>query len=471
MSRKKLLSGKDRKMIDLAEKYETAEAENKRVYMDADDLADLADWYAVRGKFQQALGVVEYGLQLHPGDTALLVEQAYLFIDIQRIDDARRTAAYITEDYLPEVKILKAYLLMDEGKTAEAEQLIDSIEDKDDLPNIIEIAYLYIDMDDPEKAAHWLERGKTRYEDNESYLTALASYYGASGQTEEASVYYNKLIDINPYAASYWYGLARCYFDLEEFEKAIDACDYATVSDEEYGDPYLLRGHAFFHLGNDEKALENYRMAIKYGTIDADFINAFVGMSKISQEKWEEAYRYIRLAIENVEKSIVPLELLYANAALCLHKLGRNKEAHNYCRMAYKLNPAEVDAYLIEGRIYQSEGNASQALRQWIKAIRKAPYADTWNEVGMSCLETGEIRLASIAFEHVKRIEPDFAGINEKLAIVSLLLHDKENFAKYNVLCQRPIGPDEQKLIEEAGQSDDLTQLLQAVTQILDMLK
>lgn len=471
MSRKKLLSGKDRKMIDLAEKYENAEAGNRRVYMDADDLADLADWYAVRGKFRQALDVVRYGLQLHPGDTALLVEQAYLFIDIQRIDDARRAAACITEGFLPEVKILKAYLLMDKGKTAEAEQLIDSIEDKNDLPNIIEIAYLYIDMDNLEKAARWLERGKARYEDDESYLAALASYYGAAGRAEEAIACYNKLIDINPYAASYWYGLARCYFDREEFEKAIEACDYATVSDEEYGEPYLLRGHAFFYLGNDGKALENYRMAIKYETIDADFINAFVGMNKISQEKWEEAYRYIRLAIEKVEKSIVPLELLYANAALCLYKLGRNKEAHTYCRMAYKLNPEEVDAYLIEGRIYQSEGNATQALRQWMKAIRKAPYADTWNEIGMNCLEAGEIRLASIAFGHIKRIEPDFAAINEKLAVVSLLLRDKEKFAKYNALCQRPIGPDEQKLIEEAGRSDNQTQLLQAVAQILDMLK
>ena len=38
------------------------------------------------------------------------------------------------------------------------------------------------------------------------------------------------------YSAPYWFGLARCYFEQQLFDKAIEACDYAIVSDEEFAD-------------------------------------------------------------------------------------------------------------------------------------------------------------------------------------------------------------------------------------------
>ena len=44
MSKKNLLSGRDKELQELAEQYEAAKAENKPIYLDADDLADLADW-------------------------------------------------------------------------------------------------------------------------------------------------------------------------------------------------------------------------------------------------------------------------------------------------------------------------------------------------------------------------------------------------------------------------------------------
>ena len=53
MSKKNLLSGRDKELQELAEQYEAAKAENKPIYLDADDLADLADWYAMHGKSER----------------------------------------------------------------------------------------------------------------------------------------------------------------------------------------------------------------------------------------------------------------------------------------------------------------------------------------------------------------------------------------------------------------------------------
>lgn len=81
-----------------------------------------------------------------------MVEQAYLFMDARERDKAKQVIEEITEDYSSEVKVLKANILLGEGKIDEAEQLLDSIEDKEDLANIVDVSYMYIDMGYPDKA-------------------------------------------------------------------------------------------------------------------------------------------------------------------------------------------------------------------------------------------------------------------------------------------------------------------------------
>ena len=119
MSKKNLLSGRDKELQEMAEQYEAAKAENRTIYLDADDLADLADWYAVHHKYAMATEVVEYGLGIHPDNTALLVEQAYLFLDTQHKEQAKDILERIAEES-SEVKVLKANLLLGEGKEEEA---------------------------------------------------------------------------------------------------------------------------------------------------------------------------------------------------------------------------------------------------------------------------------------------------------------------------------------------------------------
>ena len=107
-----------------------------------------------------------------------------------------------------EVKVLKANLLLGEGKEEEAEAILDSIDDKDDLANIVDVSYMYIDMGFPEKALTWLTRGLEKYAEEEAYLAVTGDCYYAQGLFEKATFFFNKLIDKNPYSAPYWFGLA-----------------------------------------------------------------------------------------------------------------------------------------------------------------------------------------------------------------------------------------------------------------------
>ena len=471
MSKKNLLSGRDKELQELAEQYEAAKAENKPIYLDADDLADLADWYAMHGKSEQATEVVEYGLSLHPDSTPLLVEQAYLFMDAQNREQAKLVIERISEDYSSEVKVLKANILLAEGKIDEAEQLLDTIEDKEELANIVDVSYMYIDMGYPVKALPWLAGGSERYAEDEAYLAVTADCFHAQGLNQKAEALYNKLIDKNPYSAPYWFGLARCYFEQQLFDKAIEACDYAIVADEEFAEAYIMKGHAFYQLGNEESALENYTLAEKYKAINPDFLQMFIGLNEISKGHWEEGYRHLESAIQSKDTDSTILPALCAHAGNCLYKLGKKRKAGQYFKKSHEIDPEDVDSYLIEGRMYMEDGDFDKAVKKWALALERAPYADTWNEIGIYSMELGQLNHARMAFEHVKELEPDFENINEKLASLYLLLKDKENFQKYNQLCKRPFQLEDLKKIEEMLESEDKEELAQAMKNILNALQ
>ena len=64
MGRKNSPSAK-KELTEIIQRYEAAKAEKRQLYLDGDQLADIADWYATERKFNDAQEVINYGLQLH----------------------------------------------------------------------------------------------------------------------------------------------------------------------------------------------------------------------------------------------------------------------------------------------------------------------------------------------------------------------------------------------------------------------
>ena len=458
MSNKNLLSGRDKELQELAEQYELAMSAKQPFYLDADDLADLADWYGTKKNYDKALEIAEYGLKLHPDSTALMIEYAYLHLDSGKRAKAREIIENLPDTYSPEAKVVRAHLLLSEGKLDDAEQLLDTIEDKEDLANVVDVSYMYLDMGYPDKALAWLNPVKEEYADEEAYIAVVADCYYGKGMIEEAIPLYNQLIDQNPYSAPYWFGLARCHFEDLNFDQAIDACDYALIGDDEFADAYVMKGHCFYQLGNEDAALECYQKAEQMHGLAPEFVYTYIGLCKVSKGEWEEGYENLEKAIQANEAEETPaptLPSLYANAGLCLSKMKKKRKAHQYCKKAQKLEPKDPEAYLIEGRMYVEEGDYEKGIKQWAKALNCAPSADTWNEIGMHSMEIGYLDYAKIAFERVCELEPEFEGINEKLTVLYMTLHDKENFIKYNQKCTRPFDLKELEKMQAMMENED----------------
>lgn len=383
MGRKNSPSERERELQNLIAQYEAVKAKNESLYLDGDQLADIADLYASERKFKEAQEVITYGLGLHPGHTDLMVEQAYLFLDLNQPQKAKEVAELITDTYSSNVKLLLAELLLNEGKLDAADQMLDSIEEeeKNDLGILVDIVYLYTDLGYPEKGVQWLKRGTEMYKDDEDFLAATADCYGAAGAEyiEQAIVVFNKLIDKNPYNPAYWVGLAKCQFATKDFDKAIESCDFAIAADEEFGEAHIIKAHSLFHLENIEGAIVEYRKALKYKTLSPEFTYMFIGLAYTQQENWAEANESYSMALRAIEEngngSSPLLSDIYSNKALCASRQGDSEEAHRLCRLAKELAPQDAEPYLLEGRIYMEEDNFDLARAEWALALRYAPEA------------------------------------------------------------------------------------------------
>ncbi len=458
MSKKNMLSGRDKELQDLAIRYEEAKSCGTPIYMDAYDLADLADWYAMHQRFDDAEEVIETGLRLHPNNTTLLIEKTYLYIDTNRNKEAYVIADSIQDNFSDEVKILKAGILLRKAKLQEAEELLDTITDKNDLYNLTDICYIYLDAGLPQYAMKWLEYNRSLHEDEEPYLSVAADCHYSQGLYKEATTYFNKLLDKNPYSPIFWVGLAKCHYAQQEYDKTIEACDFALISDDEYAEAYTFKGYAYNELGNYEAALDNFTQALSRNFVTKSFFHTFKGLYFMEKNIWDKAYEEFQAAIDTQDETdadVQAMAMLYSNAGRCLHNINQKEKAKTYCLKAMEKYPNDLSALLLMGRICAEEQDIENSGKYWGQALHIAPEADTWYDIGNESMAVGMIQLAINAYERTKELEPDYEGINECLAIAHLLNGDKEKFETYNKLSNKPYNTIEIEQIMDAINSQD----------------
>lgn len=448
------LSPKDREIVQLIAQYEAAKAEDRNLYLDPDQLANIADQYALQRNFEKAQEAITYGLYLHPGNTSLLIEQAYLYLDLQQNELAQEVADSIKEDYDPKVKLLKAELLLNEEKPEAANDLLSSIDLSEiNIDTLNDIIYLFSDLEYSETAWEWLDKGEAEYGEKEEFIAMKANFLATTEQFEEAVNQYNRLLDIDPYNAFYWVEMAKCCFSKGDCGKAIEACDFALAINEKYGEAYLYRGHAFFYMNNSKMAIPNYKKAMEYNSIAPKLGYMFIGLAYMNEESWEKSNSYFQKIIDLFEEekdNRSPfLADIYTYKAKVTFELGNNKEAYELCEKAKYIFPDKADIYLTEGKLYLKDGLPEKASESFKFALKYDSGFEIQYLIGLAYTDSGMLQEAKTYYKEAFRIFPRYVDVAERLSAICLINNEIGDFLKYNAETANPI--------DEAGIKDLLT--------------
>ena len=226
---------------------------------------------------------------------------------------------------------------------------------------------------------------------------------------------------------------------LGQIDRAIETYSLAITINPHDANAYNNRGNAYSGKGDYQHAIEDFNTAIKlkqnlvevhnnrgnaYRAIgEADLAIKDYNKAIILDLNYAEPYNnrgaayydknnYDR-AINDFNKAI-DLKPDYANAfynrGIAYRDIGEYDQAIEDFNMAIKLKPSLAEAYSNRGLVYDLKGDIGQGIKDYDKAINLNPNnAKAYNNRGEAFRNKGEIDQAIEDFNRAIELEPDYA--------------------------------------------------------------
>lgn len=141
---------------ELLDEYEHAMDTGMPVFMDADELADIADYYQLTEHYDEADQAIDLALSLEPGAVAPLTYKIHEALWNGHTDEARQYFEQITDTDDPDYVYDKAEILLAEDRAEEADSYLNDefkkLPDDERQDYIVDVANIFTDYNQPEKA-------------------------------------------------------------------------------------------------------------------------------------------------------------------------------------------------------------------------------------------------------------------------------------------------------------------------------
>ena len=241
--------------------YEQMVKGGQSVYLEADELTDIAEYYLIQNKKQKATDCIQYALSLHPGSIDPLIFLARQKMFDGDTEGAKTISDCITDQHDREVVFFNAELLLREGKEGEACAYLEKMaetDDEDPAMYAYDTAVLFLDYGYMEEAAQWGQKALDMEPENEKFLRFKADFLIASNRLQEAERLLDTLLDRNPYDLNAWNSLGEAYFVGGNYPKTLEAADFALAIDEHDAQAILLKANCLFQQQQYEAAHKTY---------------------------------------------------------------------------------------------------------------------------------------------------------------------------------------------------------------------
>ncbi len=353
--------------------YENAQASGTSVYLEPDDLTDIAEYYHILGNIDACKNTVEYAIKMFPGATMPLVFRSRVALLMEHdVARAEEYAEMIDDKADLEYLYLKAEIMIVDDRAEEAETFLrdayDELEDDEDKADfLIDVANLYADYELMEYAQQWLSLSEEY--DSTDYKELQGRIAMGLGDYEESNRIYNELIDRNPYSFTYWNQLASSQLLHNEIMESIQSSEFALAINPDDEDATLNKANGLFNLGNFEEACKYYERFTKISP-NSEVGEMFLGISLINLNRTEEGVEHLKKAESLADAFSEYLHDIYVELAYSLTALGKHEDAMEYIEKISQLDdcdPYETD--VLKGNVHLQKGETAEAMKCFQHAV------------------------------------------------------------------------------------------------------
>ena len=336
----------------LLEQYEDSVKSGHLVYMDADDLADIADYYHYGGRLDDAAAAIELALQFNPDAIGPLLYKAREALSLNNFRTARDYAERIRIIDQAEYLYLLGEILICEGKTEEADELFRKqfmeLPPDEQMDYVYDVANLFAEYNDYNKSFEWMARSQG--DDSDDFKELMARTLFGIGKYEDSSKLFNELLDHNPYSKVYWNALASAQFMSEDYGASIASSEYAIAIDPNDAESILTKANGLYHLENFEEALSYFEKYSEKNNTD-EFGYLHQGTCLINLGRFEEAISRLLIAEDLALPDSQYLPEIYQELAFAYSELKQPETALYYIDKTENLDCDHIDMEVIRGHI------------------------------------------------------------------------------------------------------------------------
>lgn len=433
---------KQNKASQLLNKYLAAQEAGKEIYFDADEIDDILESLENQEDYTHYESILSLGLRLHPSSTDLRVRQCKLLIYNEEYNEALNLINSIsdTDHFELDLLRLECYSALDQYHKVVSYIEAHLNDNREELEELFEyLAPILSDMDMSEETSDFIQRGLKIFPDNMILKDELCLHLEAIGDISGAIKICNEFIDKNPYSVDYWFMLGRLHSMSADYEKAIEAFDFALTCDDSDIELKILKAYCLYMNDNFEKAIEVYSDVMEADSNLRSRITPLLAECYIKQDKYEEAYQILNKHLEEKEANSIEDISTFLNFIRCCMETDRETEATIILNKALELYPDNIRLLSILAIKYTEDGKDKEAKEITERLFRLIDEADdSYIDNAESLFQTAQylnikndIKEALRYYLKIFNIDPKMPLITMYIAMAYLSLGDIEAFNKY----------------------------------------
>ena len=218
------------------------------LWMDAPELLDILDYYEQNNQYYEAETCMRLALRLHPDDPEVQIRRAYRYKNEGRWADADEVVRQMSDQQHLDVQFYYAERALSRLEFDAADAIYEKVladetemdarmEAEEGEPPmgindlLLEIGELFLDYGHPTYARKYLLRIP---EDAPEYSRALllqGEIFVQWGARDHARELAEKVLDADPYNLDAWLFVADVANEQKQYEKCVEAADYAIAID------------------------------------------------------------------------------------------------------------------------------------------------------------------------------------------------------------------------------------------------
>jgi tetratricopeptide (TPR) repeat protein len=402
--------------------------------MDADDLADIADYYQLHGRTEEAETVINLALEYNPEAVGPLLYRAREAMNRNDFETAQAYAERIEAVDNQEGLYFKGELLISQEKIEEADELfrenLKEMLPDEQMDYVYDVACLFSDYAIFDKAFEWIARSQG--DDSDDFKELMARTFFGLGKYQDSERIFNELIDHNPFSVSYWNALASAQFMNEDYNAAITSSEYAIAIDPNDPESILSKANGLYNLGNYESALSYFKRYSELMPHD-EFGYLHQGTCLINLSRFEEAIAILETAEQESDEKSVYLVDIYQELAFAYSELKKPDSGLYYIDKTMELDCDHTNMEIIKGHILLANGRMDEAKQIFRHALRHAENAPrAMLRVIVSLYDNHYVNLSYILLKtFFKKVDDDWKEGYSYMALCCLDMNKQDEFLHY----------------------------------------